>query len=46
MICDKKYTTEEAIPLSDKQNIQTKIADIALFNLLFLMSLFESLLSK
>ena len=31
MICDKKYTTEEAIRLSDKQNIQTKIRDVALF---------------
>ena len=31
MICDKKYTTEEAIRLSDKQNIQTKIKDVALF---------------
>ena len=31
LICDKKYTTEEAIRLSDKQNIQTKIRDVALF---------------
>ena len=31
LIYDKKYTTEEAIPLSDKQNIQTKIRDVALF---------------
>ena len=31
MICDKKYTTEEAIRLSDKQNTQTKIRDVALF---------------
>ena len=31
IICDKKYITEEAIRLSDKQNIQTKIRDVALF---------------
>ena len=31
LICDKKYTTEEAIRLSDKQNMQTKIRDVALF---------------
>ena len=31
LICNKKYTTKEAIQLSDKQNIQTKIRDIALF---------------
>ena len=31
IICDKKYTTEEAIRLSDKQNTQTKIRDVALF---------------
>ena len=31
LICDKKYTTEEAIRFSDKQNIQTKIRDVALF---------------
>ena len=31
LIYDKKYTTEEAIRLSDKQNIQTKIRDVALF---------------
>ena len=31
LICDKKYITEEAIRLSDKQNIQTKIRDVALF---------------
>ena len=31
LICDKKYNTEEAIRLSDKQNIQTKIRDVALF---------------
>ena len=31
VICDKKYTTKEAIRLSDKQNIQTKIRDVALF---------------
>ena len=30
MICDKRYTTEEAIRLSDKQNIQTKVRDVAL----------------
>ena len=31
MICEKKYTTKEAIPLSDKQKIQTKIRDVAFF---------------
>ena len=31
LICDKKYTTEEAIRLSDKQNIQTKIRDVTFF---------------
>ena len=31
LICDKKYTTEEAIRFSDKQNIQIKIRDVALF---------------
>ena len=31
LICNKKYTTEEAIWLSGKQNIQTKIKDVALF---------------
>ena len=31
MICDKTYTTEEAIRLSDKQNIQTKIRNVVLF---------------
>ena len=31
LICDKKHTTEEAIRLSDKQNIQIKIRDVALF---------------
>ena len=31
LICNKKYTTEEVIWLSDKQNIQTKIKDVALF---------------
>ena len=31
LICDKKYNIEEAIRLSDKQNIQTKIRDVTLF---------------
>ena len=31
LICDKKYITEEAIRLSDKQNIQTKISDVTFF---------------
>ena len=31
LICDKKYITEEAIRLSDKQNIQTKIRDVTFF---------------
>ena len=31
LICDKKYTNEEAIRLRDKQNIQTKIRNVTLF---------------
>ena len=31
LICGKKYITEEAIRLSDKQNIQTKISDVTFF---------------
>ena len=32
LICEEKYTIEEAIQLSDKQDIQTKIRDVALFS--------------
>ena len=31
LIGNKKYTAKEAIQLSDKQNIQAKIRDVALF---------------